>query len=749
MTTIADIRKQYPQYSDISDAQLAEGFYNKFYSDMPKEDFYKSINFSVEPARGRPTMVNDPRLIKDTESRPSNEGVLDKVGRLLSTPAPLVTPEQLGGSTAGRVAQGVLDPLLGIGQLASKAFGNDTVSQRMQQNELRYQQARQQAGDEGFDIGRLAGNVASPVNYMVPAAATGGLARSAATGATLAATQPVYSNEFWADKGVQAAIGAVLGPIAEYGVKGASKLLDSFKGLTKKGREQAVQDWVKTLTDPKDQAKVIKALQEAQPIVPGSKPTALEALADTPEGAIIAAAQEKIGRQTPTALIRQGEQEAARQAQLASIAGTPEQRAAIAAERKAITDPMRENALAQANVYGQVVPQLQQDIAAREAATIANLQGAGKAATEEAQATVRANTWSPVPGYPRFPGRYSPNYDRAKEYVGAIQDFTNAAGQRRAELDFKKLQLQSVTDEGFYPLSTAPLISKIDNSLSKVGERSNELLTSSLQSMKNKLERFTDQNGIINSIDLYNIRKEIADDIKANLVAKQGTNASFTTQAANVEKTLKKYLDDAINKASGNTLWNDYLSNYSTYSQKLNRMEIGAELEKKLGTALNNKERAAAFAQAVQDAGSLIKKATGQSRFQKVSEVLTPEETKSVNRVLADLQRLEKGKAMAGKVNVPSYAPEPPLQDVNLLSRPVTIAKEVLQYLSRGSKEDFEKKFIELTMDPQALAVFLQAGPITGQRKLIEAMNKKLSPRGQQIFLQAVTVSDPARTAGE
>lgn len=705
----------------------------------------------AEVQRGRPTMANDPRIIKDTESRPSNKGMFEKVGDFLTTPAPLVTPEQLGGSTAGRVAQGVLDPLLGIGQLASKAFGNDTVSQRLQQNELRYQQAREASGSEGTDVARIVGNVASPVNYMVPAAATGGVARAAATGATLAATQPVYGNEFWSEKGTQAAVGAILGPLAEYGVKGAGKLLDSFKGLSESGRAQALQDWL-LKTSGKDKEVIIKALQEVQPLVPGSRPTAMEALVNIPEGASLAAAQKAISREgsaAPVALARQSEQEAARQAQLAAIAGTPEQRAALSAERQAVTTPMREDALSQANVYGQVVPQLEKDIAAREAAAVANLQGAGKAATEEAQATVRANTWSPVPGYPRFPGRYSPNYDRAKEYVGAIQDFTNAAGQRRAELDFKKLQLQSVTDEGFYPLSTAPLINKIDNSLSKVGERSNELLTSSLQSMKTKLERFTDQNGIINSVDLYNIRKEIADDIKANLVSKQGTNASFTTQAANVEQTLKKYLDDAINKASGSTLWSDYLSKYSTYSQKLNRMEIGAELEKKLGTPLDNKERAAAFAQAVQDAGSLIKRATGQARFEKVSQVLTTEETTAVNRVLADLTRMEKAKTLASGAKVPEYAPKAPLEGTGFLSRAYTVAKEVMQALSRGNKEEFEKKFIDLAMDPQAMAAFMQAGPITTQRKLIEAMNKRLSPEGQRILIQSATVGEPARAVGE
>lgn len=726
MTTIADIRKQYPQYSDISDAQLAEGFYNKFYSDMPKEDFYKSINFSVEPARGRPTMVNDPRLIKDTESRPSNEGVLDKVGRLLSTPAPLVTPEQLGGSTAGRVAQGVLDPLLGIGQLASKAFGNDTVSQRMQQNELRYQQSRQQAGDEGFDIGRLAGNVASPVNYMVPAAATGGLARSVATGATLAATQPVYSNEFWADKGVQAAIGAALGPIAEYGVKGASKLLDSFKGLTKEGREQAVQDWVKTLTDPKDKAKVIKALQEAQPIVPGSKPTALEALADTPEGAIIAAAQEKIGRQTPTALIRQGEQEAARQAQLAPIAGTTAERTALSEARGELFGKYAQPAL-DAN---DAVRNAYQNIEKASLGKLSQLIGSA----EELQAGQAASQAAIMKGSGVVP-----------KPVPVKEVLTTAAQQRTAQL--KAYQRESLAENGLFPLEVNSLVAKLNSAVS--GTRSDEA-KKVLEGVKNDLLEKADNNGFISSVDLYeNIRKEMNRNINRYLnQGQQPFQGGIPQQAAAAGENVKKLIDAELNKSSNN-LWGKYLEEYATHSRKLDRMALGSALQDKLGTALKDQERAGAFATAVKEAASTIKKSTGIPRYTELSQVLAKEEEAAVNRVLADLQRLEKGKAMAGGVNVPSYAPEPPLQDVNLLSRPVTIAKEVLQYLSRGSKEDFEKKFIELAMDPQALAVFLQAGPITTQRKLIEAMNKKLSPQGRQIFLQAVTVSDPARTAGE
>lgn len=44
--TIQDIRQQYPQYSDMSDQQLADSLHQKFYSDMPQDQFYQKIGFN-------------------------------------------------------------------------------------------------------------------------------------------------------------------------------------------------------------------------------------------------------------------------------------------------------------------------------------------------------------------------------------------------------------------------------------------------------------------------------------------------------------------------------------------------------------------------------------------------------------------------------------------------------------------------------------------------------------------------------
>ena len=178
-------------------------------------------------------------------------------------------------------------------------------------------------------------------------------------------------------------------------------------------------------------------------------------------------------------------------------------------------------------------------------------------------------------------------------------------------------------------------------------------------------------------------------------------------------------------------------------------MEVGAAFEQKLGTSLGNKERAGAFATAVTESASLIKKATGMPRFENINQVLTKEETSSVNKVLADLQRLEQGKSLASKTVLEGYEPKAPLEGVQLLSRSVSIAKLAMQALSRGNKADFEKKFLDVSLDPQAMAALMQAGPITGQRKLIEAINRNLSPEAQAVFRQSMGVSDTAREVGK
>lgn len=54
MPSLSEIRQQYPQYNDMTDAALADALYKKFYSDMPRADFNAKLGVgdSMDTAKG-------------------------------------------------------------------------------------------------------------------------------------------------------------------------------------------------------------------------------------------------------------------------------------------------------------------------------------------------------------------------------------------------------------------------------------------------------------------------------------------------------------------------------------------------------------------------------------------------------------------------------------------------------------------------------------------------------------------------
>lgn len=58
MATIAEIRAQYPQYKDMSDAQLANALHAKHYSDMPRAEFDQKVGLKTNPILGAISTFN-------------------------------------------------------------------------------------------------------------------------------------------------------------------------------------------------------------------------------------------------------------------------------------------------------------------------------------------------------------------------------------------------------------------------------------------------------------------------------------------------------------------------------------------------------------------------------------------------------------------------------------------------------------------------------------------------------------------
>ena len=116
MKTLADFRRQYPQYDDMGDAELAEAIHQKFYSDLPKEQVFKKLDIQLpktasvqEPVqRGTSVAARLAELSKEERaaqerlnriSSNTKEYLNSTLGKIVSAPAQL-----FGAKTAAEEA---------------------------------------------------------------------------------------------------------------------------------------------------------------------------------------------------------------------------------------------------------------------------------------------------------------------------------------------------------------------------------------------------------------------------------------------------------------------------------------------------------------------------------------------------------------------------------------------------------------------------------------------------------------------
>jgi hypothetical protein len=686
-------------------------------------------------------------------------GIASKTASPAAQPAEVSTMERMfgAGSPIARTLKGaIVDPALAVNQLLANTglFGQGVktgANQLVRDVEAATTAGRERVGSTGFDPYQLLGGVVSPVNKLVgiaqaPAAATGmipAVTRSASTGAALAALQPVTApdDQFATKKLEQMATGAVLGPLVEGGVKGIGSLADKLKGLTPTGRQEYLRKNLNELAGP-DRQKVIEALQDAQELVKGSRPTAAEAVSNIPSAVELMAAQKKLSTQSGIAgkfVERSTEQQAARVRALQGISGTEAERAALAAERGAVTTPLREGALEQANVAAPIFTRLEKEIADKFNSVAAAEQTTGMVGM--AAANQQATALAGKPGWLSAGDIASDAAKKAKAYKGL-------AGNLRQEAQLKQFQLQSLEQNGFFPLRATDITDQLDKAIKNtVSDQSKTVL----QSLRDKVLMKADENGMVNSHDIYeNVRKTSNQDIAKLLgLNEQYASGGIPAQAAKALGNAKTFIDSALDKSSEG-LWSKYLNSYSTYSNKLNRMEIGDYLSNKLQTPLE-KERAGAFATAVENAAGTIKKSTGIPRYEKLSDVLTTQEVGAVNSVLADLKRASKADELARKVGtqeegLPNLAAEIP----SLLSRTLTLGRAAIEHLQRGNAKAFNNSMAELMLDPAATAQFMTSG--IKQSKLnetVSSMMKLMDEPTKAAFIQSFTVPAAAQEVGK
>jgi len=169
MATLAEFRAQYPQYDSVPDLALADSLHQKFYSKIPKVEFYKVIGLGTAAAiPGAESVVTG---VKQPE--------VSMRDRIMGT---IETPLALGATLAG----GAISPIVGaIGTLTSGKYGTQEGIRAGQEaaKAVMYQPRTQTARENLQALGSFIEPVSSALpptlgatgatlNALVPAAAT-------------------------------------------------------------------------------------------------------------------------------------------------------------------------------------------------------------------------------------------------------------------------------------------------------------------------------------------------------------------------------------------------------------------------------------------------------------------------------------------------------------------------------------------------------------------------------------------------
>jgi hypothetical protein len=184
------------------------------------------------------------------------------LSRIKSSLQPTPTQPEAKAPSSGFM-MGLKDPITAGAQIIPRALGAvaslggtkpnslsellyreaQRVDEMAKAEEQSYQAQRAKAGESGFDVARLGGNILNPAS-LVPAARVAQLARArglsnvgqaAAGGAVGGAMQPVVGEgTFGEQKTEQVALGAVTGPIGEKVVAGAGRVLNPLVSKAEK-----------------------------------------------------------------------------------------------------------------------------------------------------------------------------------------------------------------------------------------------------------------------------------------------------------------------------------------------------------------------------------------------------------------------------------------------------------------------------------------------------------------------------------
>jgi hypothetical protein len=200
-----------------------------------------------------------------------------------------------------------------------------------------------------------------------------------------------------------------------------------------------------------------------------------------------------------------------------------------------------------------------------------------------------------------------------------------------------------------------------------------------------------------------------------DLIKDPATFGIGSAEAKAIGRTRAQFLEWAESKAPS---YKTARETFAAQSKPINQMEVGQFLEGKLKPALGEETarlRAAGYAGALENAPGTIKRATGESRFDSLSQVLTPEQLKIVDDVRADLARARQAETQAAAAR--GAGPDVTLMGTevmgsvrapNFINNVTTVANDLLRRMQGKLDQKLAIELAAEMLDPAAAAVALE-----------------------------------------
>jgi hypothetical protein len=200
-----------------------------------------------------------------------------------------------------------------------------------------------------------------------------------------------------------------------------------------------------------------------------------------------------------------------------------------------------------------------------------------------------------------------------------------------------------------------------------------------------------------------------------DLIKDPATFGIGSAEAKAIGRTRAQFLNWAESKAPS---YRTARETFAAQSKPINQMEVGQFLEGKLKPALGEETarlRAAGYAGALENAPGTIKRATGDSRFQSLSEVLTPDQLKIVDDVRADLARTRQAEAQAAAAR--GAGPDVTLMGTevmgnvrapNFINNVTTVANDLLRRMQGKLDQKLAIELAAEMLDPTSAAAALE-----------------------------------------